>query len=162
MSIVYQVKTSCFLSTHQAALGTNEYQAYTNLAFSIYLGLAKRGVGLIKQDDKGNPLINSGMAKQAFDIATGGTYKQKLGKNTNHIFMSYGYTQESFEDAIRENMRTQYRKETGYIPPSEDILKTHIVQPVPNTTGWFMFMQPNGKPMKNPKTAKPYLMRIWK
>lgn len=145
-----------------AALGTNEYQAYTNLAFSIYLGLAKRGQGLIKQDDKGNPLINNEMAKQAFDIATGGTYKQKLGKNTNHIFMPYGYTQTSFEDAIRENIRTQYRKETGYIPPSEDILKTHIVQPVPNTTGWFMFIQPNGKPMKNPKTAKPYLMRIWK
>lgn len=144
------------------AIGTNEHRAYQNLAFSIYLGLAKRGENIIKRDDKGNPIINKEMAKQAFDIATGGTYKQKLGKNTNHIFMPYGFTQTSFEDHIQNHFRTQYRKETGYLPPDEDILKTHVVQPVPNATGWFMFLQPNGKVMKNPKTAKPYIMRIWK
>lgn len=145
-----------------AAIGTNEHRAYQNLAYSIYLGLAKRGENIIKRDDKGNPIINKEMAKQAFDIATGGTYKQKLGKNTNHIFMPYGFTQDSFEDHIQNHFRTQYRKETGYLPPDEDILKTHVVQPVPNATGWFMFLQPNGKVMKNPKTAKPYIMRIWK
>lgn len=145
-----------------AAIGTNEHRAYQNLAYSIYLGLAKRGENIIKRDDKGNPIINKEMAKQAFDIATGGTYKQKLGKNTNYIFMPYGFTQTSFEDHIKNHFRTEYRKETGYLPPDEDILKTHVVQPVPNATGWFMFLQPNGKVMKNPKTAKPYIMRIWK
>ena len=145
-----------------AAIGTNEHRAYQNLAYSIYLGLAKRGENIIKRDDKGNPIINKEMAKQAFDIATGGTYKQKLGKNTNYIFMPYGFTQTSFEDHIQNHFRTEYRKETGYLPPDEDILKTHVVQPVPNATGWFMFLQPNGKVMKNPKTAKPYIMRIWK
>lgn len=144
------------------AIGTNEHRAYQNLAYSIYLGLAKRGENIIKRDDKGNPLINNEMAKQAFDIATGGTYKQKLGKNTNYIFMPYGFTQDSFEDSIQNHFRTEYRKETGYIPPSENILKTHVVQPVPNAYGWFMFIQPNGKLMNNPKTAKPYMMRIWK
>lgn len=144
------------------AIGTNEHRAYQNLAYSIYLGLAKRGENIIKRDDKGNPIINKEMAKQAFDIATGGTYKQKLGKNTNHIFMPYGFTQTSFEDHIQNHFRTQYRKETGFLPPDEDILKIHVVQPVPNATGWFMFLQPNGKVMKNPKTAKPYIMRIWK
>ena len=144
------------------AIGTNEHRAYQNLAYSIYLGLAKRGENIIKRDDKGNPIINKEMAKQAFDIATGGTYKQKLGKNTNYIFMPYGFTQTSFEDHIQNHFRTQYRKETGFLPPDEDILKTHVVQPVPNATGWFMFLQPNGKVMKNPKTAKPYIMRIWK
>ncbi|HDU8502976.1 Uncharacterised protein [Acinetobacter baumannii] len=144
------------------AIGTNEHRAYQNLAYSIYLGLAKRGENIIKRDEKGNPLINKEMAKQAFDIATGGTYKQKLGKNTNYIFMPYGFTQTSFEDHIKNHFRTEYRKETGYLPPDEDILKTHVVQPVPNATGWFMFLQPNGKVMKNPKTAKPYIMRIWK
>lgn len=144
------------------AIGTNEHRAYQNLAYSIYLGLAKRGENIIKRDDKGNPIINKEMAKQAFDIATGGTYKQKLGKNTNYIFMPYGFTQTSFEDHIKNHFRTEYRKETGYLPPDEDILKTHVVQPVPNATGWFMFLQPNGKVMKNPKTAKPYIMRIWK
>ncbi|MDH1408686.1 hypothetical protein [Acinetobacter johnsonii] len=145
-----------------AAIGTNEHRAYQNLAYSIYLGLAKRGENIIKRDEKGNPIINKEMAKQAFDIATGGTYKQKLGKNTNYIFMPYGFTQNSFEDHIKNHFRTQYRKETGFLPPDEDILKTHVVQPVPNATGWFMFLQPNGKVMKNPKTAKPYIMRIWK
>lgn len=144
------------------AIGTSEHRAYQNLAYSIYLGLAKRGENIVKRDDKGNPIINKEMAKQAFDIATGGTYKQKLGKNTNYIFMPYGFTQTSFEDHIKNHFRTEYRKETGYLPPDEDILKTHVVQPVPNATGWFMFLQPNGKVMKNPKTAKPYIMRIWK
>jgi len=144
------------------AIGTNEHRAYQNLAYSIYLGLAKRGENIIKRDEKGNPIINKEMAKQAFDIATGGTYKQKLGKNTNHIFMPYGFTQDSFEDHIQNHFRTQYRKETGHLPPSENLLKTHVVQPVPNANGWFMFIQPNGKVMKNPKTAKPYIMRIWK
>ncbi|WP_160246226.1 hypothetical protein [Acinetobacter indicus] len=144
------------------AIGTSEHRAYQNLAYSIYLGLAKRGENIIKRDEKGNPIINKEMAKQAFDIATGGTYKQKLGKNTNHIFMPYGFTQDSFEDHIQNHFRTQYRKETGHLPPSENLLKTHVVQPVPNANGWFMFIQPNGKVMKNPKTAKPYIMRIWK
>lgn len=76
--------------------------------------------------------------------------------------MPYGFTQTSFEDHIQNHFRTQYRKETGHLPPSENLLKTHVVQPVPNANGWFMFIQPNGKVMKNLKTAKPYIMRIWK
>ena len=145
-----------------AAIGTTEHRAYQNLAYSIYLGLAKRGENIIKRDEKDNPIINKEMAKQAFDIATGGTYKQKLGKNTNHIFMPYGFTQNSFEDYIENHLRTEYRKETGFLPPDGNILKIHVVQPVPNTNGWFMFIQPNGQVMKNPKTAKPYIMKIAK
>jgi len=114
----------------------------------------------VKQDENGNPIINKSMAKQACDIATGGTYKQALGKNTNHTFMPYGYTQASFEDAIQEHLRTQYRKETGYLPPSENILKTHAVVQLPNMNNWYMFIQPNGKPMINPKTTKPYVIKI--
>lgn len=143
-----------------SGLGGSEHRAYQNLAFSIYLGLAKRGLGIVKQDENGNPIINKSMAKQAFDIATGGTYKQALGKNTNHTFMPYGYTQASFEDAIQEHLRTQYRKETGYLPPSENILKTHAVVQLPNMNNWYMFIQPNGKPMINPKTTKPYVIKI--
>ncbi|WP_180139572.1 hypothetical protein [Acinetobacter sp. YH12043] len=145
-----------------AAIGTTEHRAYQNLAYSIYLGLAKRGESFIKYDEKGNPLINKQMAKQAFDIATGGTYKQKLGKNTNHIFMPYGFTQNSFEDHIQNHFRTEYRKETGFLPPDENILKTHVVKPLPNANGWFVFIRPDGKLMKNPKTAKPYMMKIIK
>ncbi|MGE8646238.1 hypothetical protein [Acinetobacter vivianii] len=147
-----------------AAIGTTEHRVYQNLAYSIYLGLAKRGLGIVKQDEKGNPIINKEMAKQAFDIATGGTYKQKLGKNTNHIFMPYGFTQDSFEDAITENFRTEYRKETGYIPPSENLLKTYALQTVSvsGATGWYQLIQPNGKPLPNPKTAKPYIIKITK
>lgn len=147
-----------------ATIGTTEHRVYQNLAYSIYLGLAKRGLGIVKQDEKGNPIINKEMAKQAFDIATGGTYKQKLGKNTNYIFMPYGFTQDSFEDAIIENFRTEYRKETGYIPPSENLLKTYALQTVSvsGATGWYQLIQPNGKPLPNPKTAKPYIIKITK
>jgi hypothetical protein len=83
-----------------AGVGTNEHRAFQNIAYSIYVGLAKREGG-IKTDDKDNPIIDKELAKRSFDIATGGTYKQKLGKNTNHIFMPYGFTQTSFEDRYR-------------------------------------------------------------
>jgi len=142
------------------AIGTNEHRAYQNLAYSIYLGLAKRGENIIKRDDKGNPIINKEMAKQAFDIASGGTYKQKLGKNTNYIFMPYGFTQTSFEDHIQNHFRTQYRKETGFLPPDENILKTHVVQPVQGFPNWFKFIGHDGQPLKNPKTAKVYVIKI--
>jgi len=145
-----------------AAIGTNEHRAYQNLAYSIYLGLAKRGENIIKRDDKGNPIINKEMAKQAFDIATGGTYKQKLGKNTNHIFMPYGFTQDSFEDHIQNHFRTQYRKDTGFLPPDGNVLKTHVVLPVPGYPNWYQFVGHDGKKMKNPKTAKPYVIKIQK
>lgn len=145
-----------------AAIGTNEHRAYQNLAYSIYLGLAKRGENIIKRDDKGNPIINKEMAKQAFDIASGGTYKQKLGKNTNYIFMPYGFTQTSFEDHIQNHFRTQYRKETGFLPPDENILKTHVVQPVQGFPNWFKFIGHDGQPLKNPKTAKVYVIKIQK
>lgn len=145
-----------------AAIGTNEHRAYQNLAYSIYLGLAKRGENIIKRDDKGNPIINKEMAKQAFDIASGGTYKQKLGKNTNYIFMPYGFTQTSFEDHIQNHFRTQYRKETGFLPPDENILKTHVVQPVQGFPNWFKFIGHDGQPLKNPKTAKAYVIKIQK
>lgn len=145
-----------------ASITSNEYRSYQNLAYSIYLGLAKRGENIIKRDDKGNPIINKEMAKQAFDIATGGTYKQKLGKNTNHIFMPYGFTQTSFEDHIQNHFRTQYRKDTGFLPPNENILKTHVVLPVPGYPNWYQFVGHDGKKMKNPKTAKPYVIKIQK
>jgi len=145
-----------------AALGTNEHRAYQNLAYSIYLGLAKRGENIIKRDDKGNPIINKEMAKQAFDIATGGTYKQKLGKNINHIFMPYGFTQDSFEDHIQNHFRTQYRKDTGFLPPDGNVLKTHVVLPVPGYPNWYQFVGHDGKKMKNPKTAEPYVIKIQK
>ena len=145
-----------------AAIGTGEHRAYQNLAYSIYLGLAKRGENIIKRDEKGSPIINKEMAKQAFDIATGGTYKQKLGKNTNHIFMPYGFTQTSFEDHIQNHFRTQYRKDTGYLPPDGNVLKDYVVLPVQGFPGWYQFVGHDGKKMQNPKTAKPYVIKIQK
>lgn len=142
-------------------IGTTEHIAYQNLAYSIYVGLAKRE-GSIKADDKGNPMINPVMAKRAFDMATGGTYKQSLGKNTQTVFMPYGFTQGSFEDALEESLRVTYRKETGFLPPSENLLKTHAVVPVPNKQGQYKLIRPDGKVFKNPKTAQDYIIKISK
>lgn len=144
-----------------AGVGSVEHRAFQNIAYAVYVGLAKREGG-IKTDDKGNPIIDKELAKRSFDIATGGTYKQKLGKNTNHIFMPYGFTQTSFEDHIQNHFRTQYRKDTGYLPPDENILKTHVVLPVEGFPGWYQFVGHDGKKMKNPKTAKPYVIKITK
>ena len=144
-----------------AGVGSVEHRAFQNIAYAVYVGLAKREGG-IKTDDKGNPIIDKELAKRSFDIATGGTYKQKLGKNTNHIFMPYGFTQTSFEDHIQNHFRTQYRKETGYLPPDENVLKTHVVLPVEGFPGWYKFVGHDGKEMKNPKTAKAYVIKIQK
>ena len=142
-------------------VGTNEHRAFQNMAYSIYVGLAKREGG-IKTDDKGNPIIDKELAKRSFDIATGGTYKQKLGKNTNTIFMPYGFTQNSFEDAIDNHFRTQYRKDTGFLPPNGNILKEYVVLPVKGHNNWYQFVGHDGKLMNNPKTAQPYVIRISK
>lgn len=144
-----------------AGVGSVEHRAFQNIAYAVYVGLAKREGG-IKTDDKGNPIIDKELAKRSFDIATGGTYKQKLGKNTNHIFMPYGFTQTSFEDHIQNHFRTQYRKDTGYLPPDENVLKTHVVLPVDGFPGWYKFVGHDGKVMKNPKTAKAYVIKIQK
>ena len=117
--------------------------------------------GGIKTDDKGNPLIDKDLAKRAFGIATGGTYKQKLGKNTNHIFMPYGFTQDSFEDYVDNHFRTQYRKETGFLPPT-NVLKDNVILPIEGFPGWYKFVGHDGKVMKNPKTAKAYVIKITK
>ncbi len=142
------------------SVGSNEHRAFQNMAYSIYVGLAKREGG-IKTDDKGNPLINKDLAKRAFGIATGGTYKQKLGKNTNHIFMPYGFTQDSFEDYVDNHFRTQYRKDTGYLPPT-NVLKDNVILPIEGSPGWYKFVGHDGKVMKNPKTAKAYVIKITK
>lgn len=142
------------------SVGGNEHRAFQNMAYSIYVGLAKREGG-IKTDDKGNPLIDKDLAKRAFGIATGGTYKQKLGKNTNHIFMPYGFTQDSFEDYVDNHFRTQYRKETGFLPPT-NVLKDNVILPIEGFPGWYKFVGHDGKVMKNPKTAKAYVIKITK
>lgn len=139
-------------------VGSNEHRAYQNMAYSIYVGLAKREGG-IKTDDKGNPLIDKDLAKRAFGIATGGTFKQKLGKNTNTIFMPYGYTQDSFEDYVDNHFRTQYRKDTGFLPP-DNVLRNYVIAPVDGSPGTFKFIGHDGKVMKNPKTAKEYFIKI--
>jgi len=139
-------------------IGSNEHRAFQNMAYSIYVGLAKREGG-IKTDDKGQPFIDKDLAKRSFGIATGGTYKQKLGKNTNHIFMPYGHTQTSFEDYVDNHFRTQYRKETGFLPP-ENVLKNYVIVPVKDVANTFKFIGHDGKVMKNPKTAKEYLIKI--
>lgn len=144
---------------NSVGIGSNEHQAFQNMAYSIYVGLAKREGG-IRTDDKGNPIIDKELAKRSFDIATGGTYKQKLGKNTNYVFMPYGYTQTSFEDHIQNHFRTQYRKETGFLPPDGNVLKTHVVLPVPGFPDWYRFMGHDGKLLQNPKTAKAYVIKI--
>ena len=144
-----------------AGVGSVEHRAFQNIAYAVYVGLAKREGG-IKTDDKDNPIIDKELAKRSFDIATGGTYKQKLGKNTNHIFMPYGFTQTSFEDHIQNHFRTQYRKDTGYLPPEGNVLKTHVVLPVEGFPGWYKFVGHDGKEMKNPKTAKAYVIKIQK
>ena len=141
------------------AIGTNEHRAYQNLAYSIYLGLAKRGENIIKRDDKGNPLINKEMAKQAFDIATGGTYKQKLGKNTNYIFMPYGFTQTSFEEHINEHFRTTFRKETGVVVDMNP-LREYALRRKKGYNHLFEFVTPQGKVFKNPKTGTDYFISI--
>lgn len=76
--------------------------------------------------------------------------------------MPYGFTQTSFEDHIQNHFRTQYRKDTGYLPPDENVLKTHVVLPVEGFPGWYKFVGHDGKVMKNPKTAKAYVIKIQK
>lgn len=139
-------------------VGSVEHRAFQNMAYSIYVGLAKREGG-IKTDEKGNPLIDKDLAKRSFMIATGGTYKQKLGKNTNTVFMPHGYTQSSFEDTVENHFRTQYRKETGFLPP-ENVLKNYVISPVPNHPRWYMFTDHNGKKMMNLKTRQAYVIRL--
>ena len=141
------------------AIGTVEHRAYQNLAYSIYLGLAKRGENIIIRDEKGNPIINKEMAKQAFDIATGGTYKQKLGKNTNYIFMPYGYSQTSFTDHINEHFRTTFRKETGVVVDMNP-LREYALRRKQGYNHLFEFVTPQGKVFKNPKTGTDYFISI--
>lgn len=137
-------------------VGTLEQSTYNNMIYDLYVGLAKRE-GSIKLDDKGSPLVNTDLARRAFNMVTGGTFKQNFGKNSNSVFMPYGHNETIFRDTIDEYFRVQYRKETGYLPPS-GVLKDYAV--IQNPTGSYSFMTPEGKYLTNPKTAKQLKINI--
>lgn len=139
--------------------GQLEYRTYANMAYSAYLGLAKRYPNKIQTDENGKPLINKEMAKQAFDAASGGTFKQKFGKNTNSVFMPYGYTQDTFQDYLEEHFRTTFRKDTGVVYDL-DVLNNYAVRRIEGYNHVFGFITPEGKVFKNPKTGKPYYIGI--
>ncbi|MGR3979030.1 hypothetical protein FW754_15465 [Acinetobacter sp. 1207_04] len=142
------------------ASGSNEHSAYGHMAYSIYIGLAKRDPSLIKVDENSKPLINKDLAKRAFNIATGGTYKQSFGKNTNSVFMPYGYSQESFRDYLEDHFRTTFRKETGIVYDMSGVIDDYAIRRKQGYNHLFEFVQPNGKVFKNPKTGKDYFIAI--
>ncbi|MBJ8445893.1 hypothetical protein [Acinetobacter bereziniae] len=139
--------------------GQLEYRTYANMAYSAYIGLAKHYPDKIKVDEKGKPFINKELAKQAFDVTTGGTYKQKFGKNTNTVFMPYGYTQDTFQDYLEEHFRTTFKKETGIVYDL-DILNEYAVRRKAGYNHLFEFVQPNGVVLNNPRNGKPYFIAI--
>lgn len=139
--------------------GQLEYRTYANMAFSAYIGLAKRYPDKIQVDEKGKPFLNKELAKQAFNAATGGTYKQKFGKNTNTVFMPYGYTQATFNDYLENHFRTRFREETGIVYDL-DILNEYAVRRKAGYNHLFEFVQPNGVVLNNPRNGKPYFIAI--
>lgn len=139
--------------------GQLEYRTYANMAYSAYLGLAKRYPNKIKVDENGKPLINKELAKEAFDATSGGTFKQKFGKNTNSVFMPYGYTQDTFQDYLEEHFRTTFRKQTGVVYDL-DILNNYAVRRIEGYNHVFGFISPTGAVLTNPKNGKPYYIGI--
>lgn len=139
--------------------GQLEYRTYANMAYSAYIGLAKRYPDKIKVDEKGKPFINKELAKQAFDVTTGGTYKQSFGKNTNTVFMPYGYTQDTFQDYLEEHFRTTFKKETGIVYDLQ-VLDDYAIRRKSGYNHLFEFVQPNGTVLNNPRTGKPYFIAI--
>ncbi|MEG6547669.1 hypothetical protein V6C59_17560 [Acinetobacter bereziniae] len=143
---------------NSVAQGSNEHSAYQHMTYSIYVGLAKREGG-VKFDDKGNPIVNPKLVKRAFDIATGGTYKQKFGKNTNTVFMPYGYTQNTFQDYLEDHFRTTFKKDTGVVYDL-DVLNNYAIRKIPKYNHVYGFISPTGAVLTNPKNGKPYYIGI--
>lgn len=141
-----------------AAMGSPERTAYQNIAYSIYLGMAKN-LGGFKVDENGKPIINKAMAKQAFELASGGTYHQKLGKNTQTVFRTYGLNEDQFADKLEEKVVGGYWKDTGTRIP-RSFLSEHAIEQVPGTYGWYRFRNPDGSIHINPKTKKQYAVQI--
>lgn len=134
--------------------------AYQNVAYSIYLGLANKQGG-IKVDDKGNPLINKALAQQAFELASGGTYHQKLGKNTQTVYRTYGLSSSQFEEKLEDKVIGGYWKDTGKVIP-RGFLKEHAIEQVPGAYGMYRFRNPDGSIHINQKTKQPYTVQITK
>lgn len=143
---------------NKSAVGTLERKTYENLAYSIALGLAKREGG-IKTDDKGNPLINKDLVKRSFTMATGGTYHQKVGNNTNTIYRPYGTSTAEFEEILDERVSRNYFKDTGK-RMERGFLKSHAIESVPNYPNWIRFRNPDGSIHINQKTKQPYVIKI--
>lgn len=142
-----------------SAVSSPERVAYQNIAYSIYLGLAKdKG---IRTDEKGNPIINKDLAKDAFELATGGTYHQKLGTNTQTVYRPYGVTETQFADQLEHKVIGNFYKETGERIP-RSFLKEHAIEQVPKAYGWYWFRNPDGSRYINPKTKKAYMVNITK
>ena len=142
-----------------SAISSPERVAYQNIAYSIYLGLAKdKG---IKTDEKGNPIINKNLAKDAFELATGGTYHQKLGTNTQTVYRPYGVTETQFADQLEHKVIGNFYKETGERIP-RSFLQEHAIEQVPKAYGWYWFRSPDGSRYINPKTKKAYMVNITK
>lgn len=140
------------------AMGTPERSAYQNIAYSIYLGLAKNQGGF-KVDENGKPIINAAMAKQAFELASGGTYHQKLGKSTQTVFRTYGLNEEQFAEKLEEKVVGGYWKDTG-TRIARSFLSEHAIEQVPGAYGWYRFRNPDGSIHINPKTKKQYAVQI--
>ncbi|TCB55570.1 hypothetical protein [Acinetobacter terrae] len=142
-----------------SAVSSPERVAYQNIAYSIYLGLAKdKG---IRTDEKGNPIINKDLAKDAFELATGGTYHQKLGTNTQTVYRPYGVSETQFADQLEHKVVGNFYKETGEVIP-RSFLKEHAIEQVPKAYGWYWFRNPDGSRYINPKTKKAYMVNITK
>lgn len=139
--------------------GQQAYSTYSSMAYSAYVGLAKRYPAKVQYDKDGKPLINKELAKKAFDMTTGGTYKQKFGKNTNAVFMPYGFTESSFEDHIENHFRTTFKKETD-IRYDYDILGEYAVRQKKGSNSIYEFVTPEGKVFKNPRTNQDYAITI--
>lgn len=139
--------------------GGIEHSTYQELIHATYAGLAKREG--IKTDEKGNPILSKTMANRAFELVTGGVYKQKLGSNTQTVFKPYGMGTDEFADKLEEAVNINYWKETGK-RVDRGFLNTHAIEQIPNAYGWYWFRNPDGSRHMNPKTNKAYIINIKK
>lgn len=134
-------------------VGQTEYRSYLNMAYSAYVGMIKRNPSRLQVDQNGKPLIDTALAIKMFNGVTGGTYKQKFGKNTNAVFMPHGYSETTFRDYFENYERTQFKKDTGIVYDM-NILDDYAIRQVAGKAYTYQFVQPNGVVLNNPRTGK--------
>lgn len=142
---------------NQSPVGTRERKTYEDIAYSVYLSESKR-LG-VRTDEKGKPILDRNRVQSAFTMTTGGTYKQKVGNNTNTVYRPYGMSNEAFENALDEKVTRSYFKDTG-VRIERGFLSRHAIDPVPNKPHLFRFRNPDGSIHINPKTKQPYMVEI--